>query len=549
MNDTQSIDFSRLKHFENGFTKLFCDYINDFQKVKKYYRLDFRSLSSFRTLAEERRSSHPHRHILADVLKEQNLAFGTTEKTSTNIDLLRQDNTVAIVTGQQVGMLGGPMYTLYKTITAIKLAAYLREQLPEFNFVPVFWLEGEDHDFEEVNKFGVLNADSFPVKIEYTPRGKKSQKNFGAVGNMIMDDNLTVMIDELSKALMSTEFKNGLLENLRSFYFPSASLNTAFASYLNSLIGNEGLVFIDPNDSRLKRLVKPIFIKEIEEFPKVSQLVIQQSAELEEQYHAQIKTKVMNVFLFHQGGRYMLEPRENDFVLRGTRQYFQKAELLKLVEDSPECISPNVALRPVCQDTLLPTVAYIAGPSEVAYFAQLKKVYEYFGCPYPVIYPRASATIVEERQLKILDKFQVDLPELFDNPGKISKKVIDMVAEVKIDDMFTEASQHITDALNELKFGLNYIDPTLLGSLESAREKIESTVHVLKEKAAEAQQRKHEISLRQIQKVQNALLPSGNFQERELNVLYFMNKYGLDFPEWLKTELHFDKFQHQFLFR
>ncbi len=547
MNDMHGINFSQLRHFENGFTKLYTDFVNDFQKVKRFYRSDFRSLASFRALAEARRTSFTHRDLLSDVLREQNSAFGSSEKTGANIDLLRRENTVAVVTGQQVGLLGGPMYTLFKTLTAIKLTRMLNEQLPEFHFVPVFWLEGEDHDFEEVNNFTILNSDSVPVNIGYVPKGKRGQKNLGAVGNVVLDENITSTMEELAKALMSTEFKSPLIENVQRHYTPSKTLLAAFTSFLGSLLPDEGLIFIDPNDRRLKEIVKPIFIKEILEFPKVSQLIIQQSAELEEEYHAQIKTKAMNIFIFHQGGRYILEPRENDFALRGTRHYFGKDELLKLIDDSPESASPNVALRPVCQDTLLPTVAYIAGPAEVAYFAQLSGVYDYFHCPYPVIYPRASATVVEERQLKILDKYQITLPELFENPEKVSKKVIDIVSEVKIDEVFTETSRQMNETLNELKFGLKYIDPTLLGPLESTREKIESTVGILRGKAMEAQQRKHEVALRQIQKVQNVLFPNGNVQERELNIVYFMNKYGLDFPGWVEKELPIDSFQHEFL--
>ena len=549
MNDIQGIDFSRLSQFENGFTRLYGDFINNFQQVKRFYRFDFRSLKSFRTAAEERSALYTHRELLADVLREQNLDFGSSEKTMSNIELLRQKNTVAIVTGQQVGLFGGPLYTWYKIVTAIKLAHSLHEQLPEFSFVPIFWLEGEDHDFEEVNHINILNSDFQPVKLEYYPKGKRGQKNLSAVGNVTIDENIEMVVGELTKTLVPTEFKKDVVEKLQHSYAAGTTFNKAFASYINLLTKDQGLIFIDANNRRLKDLVKPIFLKEIEEYPRVSQLIIQQSAELEEHYHAQIKTKAMNVFLFHQGGRYMLEPRENDFSLRGSRQHFTKDELLALIQESPESVSPNVALRPVCQDTLLPTVAYIAGPSEVAYFAQLRQVYEYFGCPYPVIYPRASATIVEEKQLKILDKYQIGLPELFENPGKISKKVVDMVAEVKIDEMFTESSNQLNDTLNELKFGLNYIDPTLLGSLETAREKIEATMHILKEKAGEAQQRKHEIAIRQIQKVQNILLPHENFQERELNLSYFMNKYGSDFPAWLANELTIDCFQHQFVYR
>ncbi len=548
MNDLEWMDFSRLMRTENGFSKLFSDYVNDFHKVKKFYGLDFRAQHSFQVSAEKRLASYSHRGIVCEVVREQNLQFGASEKTKSNIDLLGSENAVAVVTGQQVGMLGGPLYTIFKTITCIKLADQLNEQFPAFHFIPVFWLEGEDHDFEEVNKVSVLTSEFMPSTIEYTPKSRKGQRNFGAVGTIATDETVSTFLDDLSKLLVATEFKPALFEHLQSFYCPPSTFMRGFVSFLNLFVGAEGVVFIDSSDPRLKKVVAPIFAKEINEFPKVSQLIIRQSAALEEEYHAQIKTRAMNLFMFHEGGRYFLEPREHDFVLRGTRKSFSKEELLRVVDSAPESFSPNVALRPICQDTLLPTVTYVAGPSEIAYFAQLKPVYDYFSCHYPILYPRASATIVEERQMKILDKFQLGLSEVLEQPDKISKKVIGMMEEVKLEELFGETTNHILDAVNELKFGLNYIDPTLMGPLESTREKIESLIRILREKTAEAQQRKHEIALRQIQKVLNSLLPNGIFQERALNAVYFLNKYGPEFPELMKGKLHIGQFQHQIIY-
>ncbi|HTK82050.1 MAG TPA: bacillithiol biosynthesis cysteine-adding enzyme BshC [Bacteroidota bacterium] len=541
------LNYGDLSPSSGGFSKLFVDYVGDFQKVQQYFEHDFRSRQNFPKQIARIQSHYRHRSALVETLKDQNRRFGCPESTFASLDLLADEKTFAVVTGQQVGMLGGPLYTVYKTLTAISLCRQLRQAFPEYNFVPVFWLEGEDHDFEEVNKVGLLNQENIFVKIEYLLSGKPAEKNMGAVGELILDGSLQAFLEEVSKCLHNSEFKPAVLEMLQQSYNHGATFNSAFVKLMNTMFRDDGLVYISVNDKRFKQLLSPVFQKELQAFPRVSQLIIQRSAELEDRYHAQIKTKALNLFLFHKGGRYVIEPREHDFSLKGTRHFLSKDELLKIATETPELLSPNVALRPICQDTLLPTVAYVAGPSEVAYFAQLRTVYQFFDLPMPVIYPRSSATLLEGRSEKILEKFEIDINELFTHREEVQRKVVEMVSEVKIDEMFSGASQRLTELMNEMKFGLNYIDATLMGPLEATREKIDSHLAQLKEKVQVAQERKHEVALRQINKTANTLLPNGSLQERELNITYFLNKYGMGFPRSLMETLAIDKFQHQII--
>jgi bacillithiol biosynthesis cysteine-adding enzyme BshC len=547
MNDIHSIRFSDLRHFDDGISKLFCDYLENFPVLSRFYAGDYHASGDYVKLAEQRRKTFPFRELIADVLTDQNREFGCGPKTLEHVELLRDERTVAVVTGQQVGLACGPLYTVYKTITAIKLARTLHEQHPEYHFIPVFWLEGEDHDFDEMNHINILGGDGTPLRIEYLHQGKKGPRNFGAVGQIVFDTNLQRLYDDLTNGLQNSEFKESLLTRLRAAYMPGTTFNQAFVHFLNGFFGDDGLVYINSLDTRLKKVLGPIFLREVEEYPRVSQLIIQQSAELEEHYHAQIKTKAMNVFLYQDGGRYALEPRDQDFTLRGTRKHVTREELQTIIETTPERLSPNVALRPICQDILLPSVAYVAGPSEIAYFAQLKGVYDYFQCPMPIIYPRASATLVEERHLQILEKFQLDLFALFTQGGQVRQHVIDMLSEVNVEEMFTGASARLVDTLGEIEFGLNAIDPTLAGPLDATREKITAAVQSLRQKASEAQQRKHDVALRQIQKVLNTLLPNDNFQERELNLLYYLNRFGNDVVVKLRNDLVIDRFHHQFI--
>ena len=542
------IDYNDLPHGESGFSQLYRDYINDNPKVAQYFDNNFRSFDVLPKFAEMCSTRIQHRQILVDVLTEQNQQFGiTSEKTFENIRSLASDATFAVVTGQQVGMLTGPLYTIYKTVTSIKLARQLSQTYPQFKFVPVFWLEGEDHDLQEVNHIRLLNSDAQPIECDYLCEGKPATKNYGAVGEITFDEHLVSFFESIDKILPHSEFKQPLIELLRTMYTQGTTFNRAFASLMNRLFDNEGLIFISSNDKRLKQLLSSIFIKELSEYPRVSQLIIEQSAELEERYHAQIKTKALNLFFFHKGGRYFIEPREYDFSLRGTRHFIPKDEIIRLATEQPELFSPNVALRPICQDTILPTFIYVAGPSETAYFAQLKKVYRYFGMTMPIIYPRASITLIEEKLERIMEKYQLGINDFIGKKPEIEKKVLESVSEIKIDEMFLEASRRVADLASEMKFGINYIDPTLIGALENTTLKIEQQLDVLKYKVVDAQKRKHEIALRQIAKVGNTIYPNANFQERELNIVHFINKHGFEIVRKLSDEIAIDQWKHQII--
>jgi uncharacterized protein YllA (UPF0747 family) len=190
---------------------------------------------------------------------------------------------------------------------------------------------------------------------------------------------------------------------------------------------------------------------------------------------------------------------------------------------------------------------YVAGPSEIAYHAQLKPVYEEFSLPQPILYPRASGTFLEERVERVMEKYSLNLPELFDDPARVTAKVADQISDVKADALFGSASTAFHEALGELKFGLKEIDPTLLGALESVKSKIDGNLNVLKEKTVAAQKRRHEVAMRQIERATSSLLPGGSLQEREISVLYFMNKYGPDLVKWLVGEVDITGFKHQIL--
>jgi bacillithiol biosynthesis cysteine-adding enzyme BshC len=541
------IDYRTLPPAAGGFSELFFDYVYDYEKVRQFFPTNFRENDSFESVMKGIDGAHVDRRTLEEVLTEQNSTGAESSRTGENIRLLGKEGTYAVVTGQQVGLFGGPLYTLYKAITAIALAQKLTMKFPGKNFVPVFWIEGEDHDFQEMNHISVLDQENVPLRIEYLPAGVMPEKNVGAVGEMVFDETIRTSIDKLESSLARTEYTSPLLAALRDCYAPGATFNRAFQAWLNRMLPGTGLVFLIPHHPRLKKLLSPLFTRELQEFPRISQMVISRSAELERRYHAQVKPKSINLFLFHKGGRYLIEPRETDFSLKGTRAFFTKEQLLQIAAETPEQLSPNVVLRPLCQDLLLPTVSYVGGPSEIAYHAQLQPLYEDLGIPQPVIYPRASVSLVQTNLLRAMEKYGLELPEFLGEIGKVTEKVVEQISEIKLDALFTNVSKTLREGLGELKFGLNEIDPTLLGALENVSSKIDVNIGVLREKSVAAQKRRNETAVRQIEKAASGLLPAGSLQERELSPVYYMNKYGEGLGAWLADRIDITGFKHQIL--
>lgn len=544
---TNWIDYQDLEFSDGAFSRLFVDYVTDYQKVHQFYGGNPKDENDWRQLLKQVSGRAIDRSTMTQILSRQNRDFHCGVKSLANIDFLRDDNCVAVVTGQQVGLFTGPLYTIYKAITAVKLAEKLGKDFPEFKFVPVFWLAGEDHDFEEVSNICLFNAAGELVRLDYAIEGKESVSNHGAVGEIELDDGIELVFKAAEEALLPTEFKPKVLELFKTAYQKGMTFNRAFVHLMNVLLEDSGLIFLNSNDSEIKQLLLPVFRRELAETPRSCQLVIDQSAILERQYHAQVKPRSINLFLFHDKGRYPIEPHPNGYFLKGTRQHFSKEELDTLLNKKPELFSPNVVLRPICQDTLLPTIAYVAGPSELAYFGQYNTLYKEFGIPQPIIFPRASATVVEERVEKILARFSLEPLALFGNLEFLKQQIAEQISDLKAEDFFKSTAHSVDESLNQLRPALQSIDTTLLPAMEHTLEKIHSHLNVLKEKTIAAQKRQHEVSLRQIDKAAGNLFPSSDFQERQLNILYFLNKYGLEFVRWLFREINVEKLKHQLL--
>lgn len=538
------INFSNIPANQN----LFLDFIEEFDNVAKFYSKNFRDkdnyIKHFNRLAQQDRS---HRNKLTQIIKNQYAAKKASKETEANIAQLDSSKTIAVITGQQLGLFGGPLYTIYKTITAIKFCKKLKEDYPEFNFVPIFWLEGDDHDYDEVRTISVLNNENILTDISYND-GLDEETNRGSIGKLKFNENINLVFDELQKTLRETEFKASLIDFLKTIYSPGKTFLESFSELLFNLFDQHGLIIFDPIDDEVKKLLTPIFRKAITDFQYHSTALVERSAELEEVYHAQVKVKAINLFYLDEKERLLIEPTETgELRLKGKRKKFSFEEILNQIENTPEKFSPNVLLRPICQDFLFSTGFYIAGPGEISYFAQVNPLYEFFSIEEPYIYPRASATIVEQGVNQVLTKHNLSILEIFVDEKELIDKIVRASSEMNIEQLFSSANENINNVFKDVSEKIILIDKTLGDLSEKSLQRIQQTFDYLKQKATEAEKRKYETSIRQLSKVQNILYPKNNLQEREINFIYFVNKYGMDFLKWLYDNLTIDKFHHQIL--
>ena len=512
--------------------------INTTSAIKKFIHLYSKALS------ESRKSKQLN---LSSIINSQYSSLtNISSKTLRNIELLDKEKTIAIVTGQQLGIFGGPLYTIYKIVTSLRLVNQFSERYDEYKFVPVFWLEGDDHDFNEVRSLNLFDNENKVINVGYKEEISDDDAK-QSISNIKFEEELNEFYSRYEGSLRDTDFKNELVTKLKECYQVGKTFKQSFKELLFWLFDEYGLIIFDPQDPQVKSLLKPIFKKEINDFSAHTQKLILTSAKLEELYHAQVKVKPVNLFYHTDDGRYSVEPVEDIFKLRRKRKQFTKEEILDEIENSPERFSPNVLLRPICQDYLFPTGFYIAGPSEISYFAQITPLYDFYDIVAPIIYPRSSATILEKNVGAALDKYDLTMNDIFLGLDELKENVIAGLSENNIDKAFEDALKEIEFTFDRLKENLFAVDKTLVDASLRYREKIISSLGELKSKASKAQESRHETTIRQLTRLSNLLYPLGNLQEREINFTYFYNKYGKEFIKKIYDEISISEFEHQII--
>ena len=505
-------------------TQLFSDFLYDYPKVSRFYP-DYGRATS--TLAEHARrvgNQQFDRARLAGALERINRRAGASDPTFKNIEMLSRAGSVAIVTGQQAGLFTGPMYTVHKALTVIKLAACLRDEGVEA--APVFWVASEDHDYEEVSYSKLVDREGKLVRVDYQAAGHTPDS---PVGRVRLCNGIGPAIDDFISHLPPSEFVAAIETDLRECYAEGVGFAEAFERLMARLFAEYGVVLLDPLDDELKQIASPLYSNAIDKSEAIVSALISRSRDLESAgYHAQIHVTedMAPLFIMDDGRRVALTRQADRFVEKGGERSFGKQELVELALRCPSCFSPNVTLRPVIQDYLLPTAAYIGGPAEIAYFAQLMAVYETLGRQTPCVLPRASFTLVEGRHQKTMRKYGLALRDFFDGLHAAVTKVVQQSLDRDAANKFEETERTMAEQLDRLEASLRKTDATLSDSVAGARAKIMYQLEHLRTKFVHASAHRDETTYRQVERAYTTLYPDKNLQERELNIYYFLSRYG-----------------------
>ena len=520
--------------------RLAADYAYDFRLVAPFFSGDPADRGAWadaiaRTQAHERR-----RGEIAAVIAAQQERRGAPARAREAGKLLADRKTVAIVTGQQAGLFGGPLFTLFKALTAIKLA----EQVSRDHKVPavaIFWIDAEDHDWEEVRSCTVFDAELAPRSVSLPARPGAEP---APVATIALDQSILDALNQIEGLLPPTEFRGSLMEGLRRAYSPGLGMADAFGRWMEEVLGGRGLIVYDSSDPASKPLVSQVFARELSMPGTTVKLAALAGSDLTARgYHAQVHGQDDGIALFHiDGGRRAIRQQDGRFVI-GDEHYAPPA-LVEQATTQPGGFSPNVLLRPIVQDTLFPTICYVAGPNELAYLGQLRGVYEHFGVPMPLFYPRATATILDSAALRFLTKYKLPLEALQAQDEAALNELLKTQIPPVVEESFSEAEKMIDAQMQRLVAAMPALDPTLEGAARSTLERMQRDLQTLHGKMIHAAKRRDETLRRQFIHARALAFPGGHAQERTVGFLSFLNQYGPALVDRLDEELPLDLGRH-----
>lgn len=535
------LPFSQIPHT----TRLFIDYLAYSPEVQPFYP---RSPYLKEWLKEEAANisyDSSRRERVTAILERQNKSWDASPRTLVNLDRLRR-GAAAVVTGQQVGLFGGPMFAIYKALTAVKLAE--EATAAGVDAVPVFWLATYDHDLAEVNHVSIPGPDG-ALQVLTTP----SHDVPGApVSAVCLKEEILPILEQAAGLLGDTE----ATRQLRDSYRPGETLGTAFARLYAKLFADWGVILLDASDAELHRVAHPIYRGAIERADELEAALLTQGEALEAAgYHQQVKVTSSSVLLFttQHGVRRPIHRRGNggaaEFTIGTdtTAEKISQDELLTRIRSTPEQFSPNVLLRPIVEDYLLPTLACVGGPAEAAYFAQSAVVYEVLlGRATPFI-PRFSATIVEPKIQRLLERHGISAPDVFSSPEGLRQQLAGRSLPQDLQAAFDVASQSLAANLAAIREKLERLDRTLVDAAQTAASKMQHQLEKLQTQAARAEAQKGELVGRHAGILSHALYPNKGLQERAIGGIYFVARYGSDLLHQLYDAIHPDCHDHQIL--
>ena len=480
---------------------------------------------------------------MAGILERQNKAWGASPKTLENIARLRKGAS-AVVTGQQVGLFGGPLFSLFKALTTVKLAN--EASSAGCDSVPVFWLATTDHDLAEISHVSVLGPDGSLQRLTAPTQGTHD----APVGAVTFGAEIEPIVETAAALLGDSEVTSFLRESYR----PGENFGSAFARLFSRLFADWGVVLLDASDPELQQIAQPIYQSVIERAPELDDALLVRGKELEAAgYHQQVKVTPSSTLLFmlRDGARTPIHRRpsgtgsETGFVVGD--ETFSRSDMLRRIAEEPQLFSANVLLRPVVQDYLLPTVAYVGGSAEVAYFGQGAVVYKALLGRATPIFPRFSATMVEAKPQTLLERYGLTVPDLFHGPEALRESLAKHTLPSDLQSAFDQADASVKKSLTAIQQSLERLDKTLVEAAANAGSKMQHQLEQLRSRAARAELRQSEVLSRHADVLSNSLYPNKVLQEREIGGIYFAARHGAQLLRDLYDTIHTDCLDHQII--
>ncbi len=497
------------------FSKLICDYIDDLEALKPLYSR-YPEMEGFRAQIDEKGKhfSLENRKVLVNALSGQYKNIKASDATVKNIESLKKENTFTIVTGHQLNLFTGPLYFLYKIISTINLTNELKEAYPENNFVPIYWMATEDHDFEEINYFNF--------------KGKKVQWNkeaSGAVGHL-NTKGLEEVFQIFSNAIGETQNAKFLKQLFEKAYIEHDTLAQATRYLANELFKEYGLVIVDGDDVSLKRLLVPYAKKDILEqlaYHEVTES-IKKIEEINSDYKVQVNPREINYFYLNKGIRERIIEQDGRYFVNDTQISFSRDELINELDTHPEKFSPNVIARPLYQEVILPNLCYIGGGGELAYWLELKASFKTMDVPFPILLLRNSALVITNKQEDKLKRMHLSVEDLFLKQNSLINKKIREISNIDID--FAPQKKLLQEQFENLYDLAKRTDASFLGAVKAQEVKQKKGLDNLEKRLLKAQKRKLRDQVARMVEIQNELFPGHSLQERNLNFSELYLEYG-----------------------
>ena len=504
---------STIKFQDTGyFSKIMCDYLDQKESVKQFYN-NFPNIEGFRHQIEEKSNSfsQDNRDVLYACLKEQTKHLQLSDLSREHLLLLKDANTFTVTTGHQLNLFTGPLYFLYKIISAINLASELKENFPDKNFVPVYWMATEDHDFEEICFFNYKKT-----RIQWD---KDVQ---GAVGRT-STQGLDQVFDKIEDSFGHNKHALRLKQLFKDAYLKHATLTEATRYLANELFAEYGLLIVDGDDPGLKTLFVPYINEELTRqtsFKEVSET----NELLGESYPIQVNPREINLFYLDKDLRERILFEEGVYKINNTELVFSEKELLDLVVASPEKFSPNVLMRPLYQEVILPNLCYIGGGGEMAYWMQLRNFFDSVSVPFPILLLRNSVLIIDKKQRKKLTALDISERDMFLKQNVLVKKKVKEISDLDID--FSKQRKELRAMFSELKLLSDKTDKSFSGAVLAQEKKQLNGLDKLEKRLLKAQKRKFKEIVSRISILQEELFPKHSLQERQANFSEFYEIYG-----------------------